>query len=97
MKIANITYLSELAECNPENDNLDVHILLDDGREFTFTVATPNNIFWCMENEGTDYFFGEPVVFVKNLSRVNIERALESIVAQDGGKWLSVYGSSRPN
>jgi len=97
VKIANITYLSELAECNPENDNLDVHILLDDGREFTFTVATPNNIFWCMENEGTDYFFGEPVVFVKNLSRVNIERALESIVAQDGGKWLSVYGSSRPN
>ena len=93
MKIANITYLSELAECNPENDNLDVHILLDDGREFTFTVATPNNIFWCMENEGTDYFFGEPVVFVKNLTRVNIERALESIVAEDGGKWLSVYGS----
>jgi hypothetical protein len=93
VKIANITYLSELAECNPENDNLDVHILLDDGREFTFTVATPNNIFWCMENEGTDYFFGEPVVFVKNLTRVNIERALESIVAEDGGKWLSVYGS----
>jgi len=48
MKIANITYLSELAECNPENDNLDVHVLLDDGREFTFTVATPNNMFWCM-------------------------------------------------
>ena len=93
MKIANITYLSELAECNPENDNLDVHILLDDGREFTFTVATPNNTFWCMENEGTDYFFGEPVVFVKNLTKVNIERALESIVAEDGGKWLSVYGS----
>jgi len=26
-------------------NNLDVHILLDDGREFTFTVAAPNSIF----------------------------------------------------
>lgn len=93
VKIANINYLSELAECNPENDNLDLHILLDDGREFTFTVATPNNIFWCMENEGTDYFFGEPVVFVKNLTKENIERALEKIVTENGGRWLSLYGS----
>ena len=93
MKIASITYLSELAECNPENDNLDVHVLLDDGREFTFTVGTPNNIFWCMENEGIGYFFGEPILFVKNLTKENIERALESIVAEDGGRWLSTYGS----
>jgi hypothetical protein len=93
VKIANITYLSELAECNPEHDNLDVHVLLDDGREFTFTVATPNNIFWCMENERINYFFGKPVIFVKNLTKENIERALESIVAEDGGKWLSIYGS----
>jgi hypothetical protein len=93
VRIASITYLSKLAECNPENDNLDVRVLLDDGREFTLTVATPNNIFWCMENEGIDYFFGEPVVFVKNLTKENIERALESIVAEDGGKWLSIYGT----
>jgi hypothetical protein len=72
--IANITYLSELARCNPENDNVDIHILLDYGREFTFTVATPNNIFCCMENEGTDFFFSEPVVLVKNLTKANIER-----------------------
>jgi hypothetical protein len=52
-----IGYLSDLAGCNPENDNLDVHLTLDDGREFTLTVAMPNNIFWCMENEGNDCFF----------------------------------------
>jgi len=93
MKIAAINYLSDLSECNPGNDNLDVHIVLDDGREFTFTVATPNNISWCMENEGTDYFFGDPTVFVKNLTKENIEKAMERIVAEDGGKWLTVYGS----
>lgn len=93
MKIIAINYLSELSDCNPENDNIDVRVVLDDGREFTFTVATPNNIFFCMENEGIDYFFGEPMVFVKRLTEQNIEKALRSIVTQDGGKWLSVYGS----
>jgi hypothetical protein len=39
VKIVAINYLSDLAECNPENANLDVHVVLDDGREFTFTVA----------------------------------------------------------
>jgi hypothetical protein len=93
VKILAINYLSDLAECNPENDNLDVHIVLEDGREFTFVVSTPNNISWCMENGGVDYFFGEPVVFVKNLTKENIERVMEKIVAEDGGKWLAVYGS----
>jgi len=92
VKITAITYLSDLADCNPENDNLDVHLQLDDGREYTFTVATPNNIFRCMENEGIDYFFGSPIVFVKNLTRENIEKAIEKIVTEDSGKWLSVYG-----
>lgn len=93
MKIISITYLSEIAEINPENDNIDVQIALDDGREFTFTLATPNNIYWCMENEGIDYFFGEPIVFVKNLTKANIERALRNIVEEDNGRWLTVYGS----
>ena len=93
MKISAINYLSDLDECNPENDNIDVHITLEDGREFTFVFATPNNIFWCMENEGIDYYFGDPVVFVKNLTKQNIESALHRLVAEDDGKWLSVYGA----
>ena len=44
------------------------------------------------ENEGIDYFFGSPIVFVKNLTRENIEKAIEKIVTEDSGKWLSVYG-----
>ena len=87
-----ITYLSDLSEINPENDNLDVHVTLEDGREFTFVVATPNNVFWCMENEGTDYFFGNPILFVKCLTIENVERAVRAIVEYDGGRWLDIYG-----
>ncbi len=91
-RIKRINYLCEMSELNPENDNLDVHVTLEDGREFTFIVATPNNVFWCMENEGVDYFFGEPMLFVKCLTPENIEKAIRAIVAEDNGKWLKVYG-----
>lgn len=90
--IKQIHYLSDLSECNPENDSVDVHVVLEGGREHTFLVATPNNIFWCMENENVDYYFGDPVVFVKMLTRENIEKALRAIVNEDGGRWLNVYG-----
>ena len=90
--IKSITYLSNLSEANPENDNIDVHVTLSDGREFTFVLATPNNLFWCMDNEAKDFFFGAPIIFVKNLTAENIERAIQAIVAEDNGRWLQVYG-----
>ena len=94
MGMKSIVYLSDWSEINPENDNIDVHVVLEDGREFTFVVATPNHVFWCMDNEGIDYFFGEPMVFVKNLTVDNVERALSAIVTENDSRWLSVYGSS---
>jgi hypothetical protein len=30
---------------------------------------------------------------VKNLTKENIAEAIERIVGEDGGKWLTVYGS----
>ena len=51
-----ITYPSPWKDVDPENDNIDVHIHLDDGRVFSLLVATPNNIFWCMDNEQSDYY-----------------------------------------
>lgn len=92
MEIKSIVCQSEWSEVNPENDNIDVRVVLEDGREYTFVVATPNNVFWCMDNEGRDYFFGEPILFVKNLTTENIERAVKAIVSEDDGRWLGVYG-----
>jgi hypothetical protein len=90
--IESINYLSDLSAVNPENDNIDVHVKLSDGREFTFVVATPNNLFWCMDNGGKDYFFGEPMLFVKHLTVENITKALDAIVTLDDGRWLKFYG-----
>jgi len=46
-----------------------------------------------MQNEGIEYYFGVPSVFVKTLTPQTIKQALRAIVEEDGGKWLAVYGS----
>jgi uncharacterized membrane protein YpjA len=88
-----ITYVSPWEEVDPENDNLDVHVHLDDGRVFSLLVATPNNIFWCMANEGVDYYFGTPPLFVRLLNKECVENAIKALVTEDNGRWLSVYGA----
>lgn len=93
MRISKIEYVSPLGEAHPMNDNVDVLVHLMDGRVYSVVVATPNNIFWCMENEETDYYFGVPPVFVASLSPENIERALQALVSENDGQWLSVYGT----
>jgi hypothetical protein len=96
MPISKIEYISPLIESHPMNDNVDVLVHLDDGRVYSFLVATPNNIFWCMENEKLDYYFGVPPVFVVNLTPENIERALEALISESEeseDKWLSIYGT----
>jgi len=93
MRISKIEYISPLNEDHCMNDNIDVLVHLDDGRVYSFLVATPNNIFWCMENEELDYYFGVPPVFVENLTPENIERALRALVSEYDGRWVSTYGT----
>jgi hypothetical protein len=92
MTIKRISPLSSPEECNPEDDNLDVHIELSDGRVYSFVVATPKNIYKCMRNEGIDYFFGVPPVFVEKLTAENIERALTALITENNGRALLTYG-----
>jgi hypothetical protein len=92
LQIAKIEFPSPLDEVNPENDNIDVFLHLDDGRVYSFVIATPNNTFQIMDNEGVDYFFGIPPLFVRALTRENVEKAIRAILAEDGGRWLEVYG-----
>jgi hypothetical protein len=87
-----IEFAGPIEQINPENDNFDVFLRLDDGRLYNFLVATPNNIYSCMENEAVDYFFGVPPVFVKQLTHENVERALRAII-EAGDDTLNVYGT----
>lgn len=93
MRISEIRYVSNLADVDEENDNIDILLKLSDGRVYSFVVATPNNVFWCMENEGTDYFFAyPPPLFVSRLNEDNIERAFLALLSERSEHWLNLYG-----
>jgi len=79
-----------LDDLDVDNGNYDVFVELDDGRVYSITVATPNNVYWCMQNEGLDYFFGCPILFVKRLTTDNVERAILALI--DDERFLPVYG-----
>jgi hypothetical protein len=92
LQIFDVRYVSPLSDIEPENDNIDVHVHLSDGRVYSFLVATPNNIYKCMDNEGIEYFFGIPPLFVKVLDRPHIEEVVRALLSENNGKWLAVYG-----
>lgn len=88
-----IEVIGGIDQNDPDNANVDVHVRFEDGRVYSFLFATPNNIYWCMKNEGIDYFFGVPPVFVSRLTLESIERALTAMTQEDNRMWLEVYGS----
>jgi hypothetical protein len=93
MKIVRLECPSSLDDIYPENDNIDIFVTLDDGRKYSFGFSTPANLYWCMDNEGLDYSFGYPEIFVRTLTFENIEKALSALLAEDAEKWLSIYGA----
>jgi hypothetical protein len=92
-ELLEIEYVSPLDDVDPENDNIDVHVRLDDGRVYSFLIATPNNIYSCMNNDGNEYFFGTPPVFVRVLDQKHVEEALRALLSEYDGRWLHTYGT----
>lgn len=86
-----IEFLSLECDINPENDNVDVLVGLDDSREYLFLVATPNNIYSSMDRGKGDHYFGVPPLFVRKLTKANVERAIAALL--EDPQWLEVYGA----
>lgn len=94
-RIREIRYLTPLSEIDENNDNIDIQVLLDDGRLFSFFIATPCNIEWCMNNEGIEYYFGVPPLFVKTINDNTIWKAINAILSENDGRWFEVYGTKQ--
>ena len=86
-----IEFLSLESDINPENDNIDVLVRLDDSREYLFLVATPNNIYDSMDRERADHYFGVPPLFVRRLTKSNVECAVAALL--DEPQWPAIYGT----
>ncbi|MBI5630907.1 MAG: hypothetical protein HY921_08490 [Elusimicrobia bacterium] len=66
-----------------------VPVRLEDGSSFSILFAAPDEPrAWL---EGGDFFFGSPVVFVKNLESESVEAAAQALAQDMGGYWLRYY------
>lgn len=77
-----IDHVSPLEDADPANDNIDIHLRMYDGRVYSLLVATPNNIYVCIDNSREEYFFGVPPIFVRVLDKKHVEEAISPLISE---------------
>ena len=92
MKIREIRYPTSIELLDPDNDNMDVFVEIEDGTVFTFVVWTPANFYDQMDRDDVDYLMpGRPPIVVRKLTDENIRNAMEAFLEENNGYWFKVY------
>ncbi len=90
--VYSIVFPTALEDINPENDNLDVLVRTESGREYTFVVATPDNVKHLMRKDNLPYLKpGLPFLFVERISEENIRALLDSLF-EENEQVIEIYG-----
>lgn len=94
MKVENITFLSDLKDVKDIfDDNMDVSVKLENGRDYVLVVGTPKNLLRLMENEKSDFLSpGDPIVIVKKMTKEVIKEAIKAY-AEDDAYCLKFYSA----
>lgn len=94
MKVESITFLSDLKDVKDIfDDNMDVSVNLENGRNYVVVVGTPKNFLRLMENEKSDFLSpGDPIVIVKKMTKEVIEEAIQAY-AEDDAYFLKFYSA----
>ena len=94
MKVESITFLSDLKDVKDIfDDNIDVSVKLENGRNYVLVVGTPKNLLRLMENEKSDFLSpGDPIVIVKKMTKEVIEQAIKAY-AEDDAYCLKFYSA----
>ncbi len=94
MKVESITFLSDLKDVKDIfDDNIDVSVNLENGRNYVLVVGTPKNLLRLMENEKSDFLSpGDPIVIVKKITKEVIEKTIQAY-AEDDAYCLKFYSA----
>ncbi len=89
----NIIYPTSLEQINPDNDNIDILVQTENGKQYIFVVATPDNLKYLMNKENISFLKpGLPFLFVEKLTYTNIDNVVKSILEEDE-KLIRIYGA----
>lgn len=76
------TMLSEISDV--QNDNIDVCVVSDDGKHYTFVIATPINLIYLMKKDQMEFISAaHPFLIVKELKKNIIEKAIENLMGEN--------------
>lgn len=93
-KVAYLDYLDALERVDPSSGQVRLRVGLDVGKESTFVAATYDRPAAWMKAKKQDFWFAEPVLFVRRLEDGLVRKAVESMASQLGGYWLRYYRES---
>lgn len=87
-----IVFPTAFDEINADNDNIDVLVQTENGKQYTFVIATPDNIKRLMQKDGMPFLTpGLPFLFVEKLTEYNIRLLLDSLLEEDE-QLIRIYG-----
>lgn len=85
------TFPTPLDLIDRENDNVDVCVELENGKHYTFVIATPRNLNTLMKKDRIPYLKpGAPFLIVEELTEKNIRSVIEAVM--EDPVLLHVYG-----
>ena len=87
-----IVFPTSLDGINADNDNIDILVKTENGKQYTFVVSTPDNVKYLMQKENVPYFKpGLPFLFVEKLTETNIRMLLDSLM-DECEQLIRIYG-----
>lgn len=94
MQVESITFLSDLKDVKDIfDDNIDVYVELENGRNYVVVIGTPKNLLRLMENEKSDFLSpGDPIIIVKKITKEVIEQVIKAY-AEDDAYCLKFYSA----
>ena len=94
MKVESINFLSPIEDIDDIfDDNMDVSVNLENGRNYVVVVGTPKNLLRLMENEKSNFLSpGDPIVIVKKMTKKVVEAAIQAY-ANDDAHYLKFYAA----
>lgn len=95
-KIRSIELSPRAADLDAESGEVKINVGLEDGSASSFPAATFDRPSQWASQDGKDFHFGAPVLFVSRLDQEMLGKAVVAMAEEMSGFWLRYYKTLGP-